>query len=203
MYNRDWGGDRNKLYIQSMVTAEVIEFWAFLTDVSQTFDQTWNTTEVHGRNDPIATFQSTKRSFSLSLEIPAGSLAEAQSNWNKCGKLSSFMYPGYIVNEHTSWDYIGRPPLLKIKFANIIASMADSTEGLLGYVDSVSFTPSMEAGMYGVGGNLYPKVISLSFGFNALHQVDLGHYNVDDEGELDDDGKWIGWIPGKDKLPFL
>lgn len=49
-------------------------FYAFLTDFSQNYTSNWQTEEVFGRTDPIATFQGTKRSVTLAWDIPAAEL---------------------------------------------------------------------------------------------------------------------------------
>jgi hypothetical protein len=188
-----------KLKITSMITGKPISFDAYLTDMSQTFDSTWNTTEVFGRNDPIATFAGTKRSISLAFDVPAADLKEAKSNLAKCGKFATFLYPGYNTTKISAepkpietGKYISRPPLIKIRFANLIK--AYKGEGLLGFVDSLSFTPVMEAGMFEDGTKLYPRTISLSFGFTVLHQEEVGH-KINAKGKIE-------WMPGSKKIPF-
>lgn len=84
-----------KLEITSMATNYYVEFPAFLTDFSQTFDATWNTEDVYGRMDPIATYQSTKRTMSLGFDLPAGSIAEAKDNLANCSMLTKMVYPVY------------------------------------------------------------------------------------------------------------
>ena len=200
-----------KLKITSMIIGGgkgTISFDAYLTDMSQTFDSTWNTTEVFGRNDPIATFAGTKRSISLAFDVPAADLKEAKSNLAKCGKFATFLYPGYNTTKAATGNmtkganpkpeivetgkYISRPPLIKIRFANLIK--AYKGKGLLGFVDSLSFTPVMEAGMFEDSKKLYPRTISLSFGFTVLHQEEVGH-KINAKGKIE-------WMPGSKKIPF-
>ena len=191
-----------KLKITSMIIGGgkgTISFDAYLTDMSQTFDSTWNTTEVFGRNDPIATFAGTKRSISLAFDVPAADLKEAISNLAKCGKFATFLYPGYNTTKISAQPkpietgkYISRPPLIKIRFANLIK--AYKGEGLLGFVDSLSFTPVLEAGMFEDKKKLYPRTISLSFGFTVLHQEEVGH-KINAKGKIE-------WMPGSKKIPF-
>ena len=104
-----------KLTIKSVVNNKAVEFPAFLTDFSQTFDATWNTEDVFGRMDPIATYQGTKRTMSLGFDVPAGSLAAAQGNLARCAELVKMVYP--IYNEK---GILSKPPLVRIRFANLI-----------------------------------------------------------------------------------
>lgn len=185
-----------------------VSFDAYLTDMSQTFDSTWNQTEVFGRNDPIATFANTKRSISLNFEVPAANADQAEENMKKIGKLVRYMYPGYNTNRAPTGEmigkgkkakpktaetgkYVARPPLVKIKFANLIQSYKGG--GLLGFIDSLSTNPVLEAGMFEKGSNLYPRTVTISFGFTVLHQTDVG-WEIDQKGKL----SWMA-----KKIPFM
>lgn len=85
------------LVFKSEVGGSEISFAAFLTDFSQNFTSEWASERVFGRNDPIATFQGTKRTISLAWDIPSATLADAQGNLKKCGDLIQFLYPGYTT----------------------------------------------------------------------------------------------------------
>ena len=75
-----------------------IEFDAFLNTFNQNFSSTWNEEAVYGRNDPLATFQGTTRKISVGWSIPAGTLANAKSNLQRCSALIQMMYPSYTTN---------------------------------------------------------------------------------------------------------
>jgi hypothetical protein len=151
------------------VTNSEVEFPAFLTDFSQTFDATWNSEDVFGRMDPISTYQGTKRTMSLGFEVPAGSLEGAKSNLTKCERLISMVYPVYKKNNGN--DILSKPPLVRIKFANLIN--AGNTDGLLGWIGGLSWKPNLEMGMFASNNEFFPKVISISFSFNILHEKTL------------------------------
>tara|TARA_R110002124_G_scaffold286936_1_gene469348 strand:+ start:150 stop:875 length:726 start_codon:yes stop_codon:yes gene_type:complete len=210
-----------KLTIKSVVTDLTVEFPAFLTDFSQTFDATWNTEDVFGRMDPIATYQGTKRTMSLGFDLPAGSLEAAKTNLARCSELVKMVYPVYINR------VLSKPPLVRIRFANLIrgrllidkeGTLTDITERnlgevvngktkieggtgqiiefsqeekegieilstvpvsddkfgmLLGWISGLSWKPNLEMGMFTTGEEFYPKVISLSFSYNILHEQTL------------------------------
>jgi hypothetical protein len=201
------GATNAQLQIMSVPTQFLLMFPAFLTDFSQTFDAKWNTEEVFGRMDPIATYQGTKRTMSLGFDLPAGSTEEAKKNLEGCSELIKMVYPVY-----NNQDILAKPPLTRIQFANLIkgdagseisspaasdqdvtqdpfslggleamgdtilADPAQSTStqqkffGLLGWISGLSWKPNLEMGMFAAKGELYPKVISLSFSFNVLHE---------------------------------
>ena len=172
------------LQIKSVLTGDEVKFAAFLTNFSQNFQSNWNTEEVYGRNDPIATFQGTKRSISVSFDIPSPSLSAAKAALESCDLLSKFLYPGYLGKKTTKVESrtIARPPLIKVKFANLISRGSDY---LLGYLDALDWNSVLEMGMFEetTTKSLFPKVISLSFTLNVLHQEELG---------FDDDNAWLG-----------
>ena len=193
-----------KLQIISVPTKFLLEFPAFLTDFSQTFDAKWNTEEVFGRMDPIATYQGTKRTMSLGFDLPAGSLEEAKKNLEGCSELIKMVYPVYksfkiadkkeiktvttndqgVVNTNIdkipaqySGPILSKSPLVRIKFANLITGVDPS--GLLGWISGLSWKPNLEMGMFAAENKFYPKVIALSFSFNILHEQTLSQEKVD------------------------
>ena len=222
------------LKIESTITGYQEVFPAFLTDFSQTFQSNWQTEDVYGRNDPIATFQGTRRTLSLSFDLPAATAEDAKENLVRYSNLIQMMYPGYytatakkiqktahsgvkVVDSaepdsgpgissgntvHTEYiptgTILSKSPLVKITFGNLIQanSTSEDTEGLLGWIGSLSWTPNLEMGMFVVGeGVFYPKVVSLSFDFNVLHQSQLGQT---------DNGNNVttGWLGKNPNFPF-
>jgi len=207
----------SQLHVTSMVSGEFVSFDAYITDMTQTFASTWNTEDVFGRNDPIAMFQGTKRTISIALDVPSADSETAAKNLSKCAQLASFLYPGYVSNENSYSKSLAAPeeddepesnptlravgnnmvsaPLVKVKFANLIDSMIESAGvgkgGLLGYIDSYTFTPIMDAGIFGTTGPLYPRTITISFNLNVLHQTEVGHEQQGDK---------VVWM--SKKLPF-
>ena len=159
-----------------------VNFMAFLTDFRDQYASEWTADKVYGRMDPIATFQGTVRTISLGWAVPAYSNEEAMNNLTKMSKLISMCYPVYDNKNLTSARGAGQitgAPLIKLKFANLISSTKNLSSvvsnGLLGWIDGITFSPNLEAGFYdpiGVAGDLqlFPKQIDLSCQFHALHE---------------------------------
>lgn len=161
------------LIIQSAIEDVDVEFKAFLNDMSQTYTSNWQTEEVYGRNDPIASFASTKRVIALSWDVPSMNVGEAKANLQRCNALISMAYPSYIPTKVSDMGVIAKNPLVKVKFGNLICD--SKGDPLLGYLDSINWKPSLDMGMFNPSqGLFYPKVISLSFNLNVLHQETLG-----------------------------
>ena len=178
--------------IYSLVSDLEVEFKAFLTDLTDDFQSSWNSEEVFGRMDPIGTFSGTKRTISVGWDVPAASLQEAISNAEALRTLTSMLYPGYSGNPVSvddqavvSANSISRSPLVRVKFANLIAAAngeGDSAKegGLLGWIDGVNLQPQIEQGfLIDVNpatkeAKHYPKTYKLSIKLNVLHEHELG-----------------------------
>ena len=180
------------LTFKSMVSGHTVEFKAFIESLTTSFKSNWNTENVYGRMDPVATFQGTQRTIQLSWTIPAASVKEAKRNLAAIASLSTMLYPGYTANQIkvtdttgestlTTANSISRSPLMKIKFANLIR--AKDGEGLLGYCDGFDHQIDIPMGFFIDNQKMYPKVIKISCNFTVLHQHDLGFNNNND---------WIG-----------
>ena len=193
------------LEITSMLfTGHSVKFLAFLTDMSQNFDSTWNSEQVFGRNDPIAIFQGTTRTISLGFNVVAGNLKEAVENLKKIDVLASFMYPSYRDNGTISTEegltvqqtviskHMYGAPLIKVKFANLINGNLAGSDGLLGYVSALSIVPNLDNGSFISNQNHFPKSFDISFSLNVLHQRTPG-WNADVlDGEWNGDAHFFG-----------
>ncbi len=187
-------GTNSILEIRSMLfEPHIVKFLAFITSMDQSFDSTWNTEEVFGRNDPIAIFQGTRRTISLAFSVVAGNLSEAKLNLKKIDVLTSFLYPSYKkvtgkasegLGSVYAASYMNGAPLVKVKFANLINSnVSGKDDGLMGYIESLSVSPVLDAGTFVQNMQHYPKTYELSFSLNVLHQQTPG-WNTN--------GDWIG-----------
>tara|TARA_R100000008_G_scaffold29236_1_gene16101 strand:- start:3361 stop:4095 length:735 start_codon:yes stop_codon:yes gene_type:complete len=194
------------LEFRSMISGKSVIFKAFLTDFSQNFASTWNSENVFGRMDPIATYDNTTRTINVGWSIPAYDLNDAKNNLHKCSSLIQMLYPSYSETNTfspetgetitaTAANSLAKPPLLKLKFANLISTSAPGTDdGLLGYTSGINWAPQLDQGMFVHDGKFYPKVISLSCDFNVLHQENVIFNN---ESQLP------GFPFNSDSLPVL
>ena len=186
-----------QLMFQHVPTSLTVNFMAFLETFSDNYDSKWNTEDVYGRMDPIQTFRGTSRTMSLSWVIPADSITTGYQNLSMVQTLVRMLYPVYT--ESNGANSISQSPLIRIKFANLIAKQIgdDVGSGLLGTLSGLSVEPDLEAGFFdnpvsgatnkgegkaspslvAVGaqkGSLAPKVIKLSCEFTVLHEHELG-----------------------------
>jgi len=189
--------DPYRLQIKNMMNNLVVNFPAFLTSFSHNLISNWNEEEVFGRMDPIATFQGTRRSIALAFDLPSPNVQVAKENLKSCNTLASFLYPDYSYKDTAKITiekkgkedkektivrsrHMSKPPLVSVRFANLISAGKPSKKnpsagGQLGYMSGLDWTPALDMGMFRDGGNLFPKVIALSFTLNVLHQGDRGY----------------------------
>ena len=134
------------LHITHVPTGHEIEFPAFVTDQSDAYTSVWTEETVFGRMDPIATFESTKRVVSLGFAVPSRSRHDALHNLGKINTLLSFLYPTYASVPGATVMNMG--PLVRVKYANLICSSENPSQGLLGYITTgITLTPDLEAGV--------------------------------------------------------
>jgi len=150
-----------------------VYFTAFLSSFSQSFTSNWNTEEVLGRMDPISTFKNTTRTISLAWEVLASNKQEAEDNLDRSNQLVNLLYPSY--DDSANALAMARPPLIRLKYANLITSGGFDQNGLLGFITSVNWNPVLEMGYFHGGKDIYPKVISLSIEFTVIHERKLGY----------------------------
>ena len=199
-----WSGQE-----QESNLAHVTGFKAFITGYSDTFTSDWTPTSVFGRNDPILNFKSTARNISLAFDVVAHSQGDAVKNLQRTSKLIQQLYPGYSSEAMGRTANITRPPLVKVKFAQLIADHSPEagssyktgfggTEspgqgGLIVAIKSISVTPNFDLGAFdGLGpAAVYPKVIAISMEFSPLHQGALGwDSNEKFMGDTENYGSW-------------
>lgn len=207
-----------KLWIEfhHVPSGQYVEFKAFLTDFSDNYESSWNEEEVYGRNDPLLTFEGTRRDISLGWKVLAKDPIEARENMKRVSTLINFLYPHYDVpaNRDTtiSSTAISAAPLLKIRMINWIQDVSGATDprgygraegtGLLGKPDGISFQPNLDEGFIWadeipvsesdtgdevVGYRLFPKEFELSMNFTVNHQHALG---------------WTGQRPRQSNFPY-
>ena len=177
---------QKQLYLSfyHIASKKSVKFKAFVTNYNESFRSNWNYEPVFGRMDPIATFKNTERNLTVNWKVPAASLNEARENLANANRLAQFMYPAYNGEEGRA-DVLSRPPLMRIRFANLIRNAAGGNSpnagvgksGLLCAVNSLSINPDFgsDSGFFDKGtATLFPKNIEINIEFAALHEHSMG-----------------------------
>ena len=152
---------------------------------SESFDSSWNAEEVFGRMDPILSYSGTKRKLNFELKVTGdGNIMVAQG-------IARSLYPTYNNQNALS---LKDPPLVRIKFANLLRSTEN--KGLLCAVESLSiergeryYQTSLRteqvAGSPSIKDNtLTPNAVVLTFNVIPLHEYSLGWFEVSNDEEL-------------------
>jgi hypothetical protein len=166
-----------------------VSFPAYITAFSDSFTPNWNSTPVFGRADPIPTYSNTTRAVTLGLMIPCFSKADANENLKKLNMLIKSLYPGYEEVNASGQKALDSPPLVRIKFANLLINHKNPAKGLLGYITSFS----SDFGIQSKGvimdkdstyGYLLPRAIGFNISFSPLHESTIGWNNSAPDGEF-------------------
>jgi hypothetical protein len=173
--------DGMELVFTHLPTGKTVSFLAYLENLADMYSSTWHAEDVYGRMDPIVNFINTRRSFSVTWNIPANSFADAKENLRKVNTLMSFLYPLYAKGSGGA-TAINQAPLMRVKFGNLIQNI--NGIGLLGYLNGFTMDPRVENGMfYSTVGSpeYYPKTILLNTELNVLHEHELGYKQEGDK----------------------
>jgi len=183
-----------------------IFFPAYLKKIDDSFTPEYTSTKVFGRSDPIPTYKGTTRKISTQFDIPAYSEYDANEIMKKFNLLIKNLYPGYIENQ--GQKIINSPPLIRLKFANIINNPYRGDIGLLGYPDAVTVSNAFEtAGTFIIAdsdnkqGYIYAKAYTLSFNFTVLHEEVIGWDDSDPKKFIGDQYPYK--VIGEDQTPTL
>ena len=115
----------------------------------------------------------------MAFSIPCYDSDDSSENLKKINHLIKNLYPGYITTKGGA-DILNTPPLVRIKFANLLQNHMNPAQGLLGYIKSFSHDMGikergvlMESGVLSPG-FLGPRVINFNISFTALHEGTVG-----------------------------
>jgi hypothetical protein len=184
---------KTAIEIYHLISKSTIKFIPFITNFSDDHTSTWSEEQVYGRMDDLLSFQRTRRTIQLAFDVPSVSEQEAITNFKSVSLFKQFMYPSYA--QRTNALSIKGAPLFRVKLLNFINSLKEDGSGLLCKISSVSFSPNQEAGFYllnqAAGGNpaninnvIVPKLFSLSFEMNVLHEYTPGWVEGDFQKSL-------------------
>lgn len=154
-----------------------VTFPAYLKEaITDTYSPTYTDAgPVFGRMDPIPVYSKTTRAIKVAINIPANSIDDAREIRKKLDLVVKNTYPTYEAVGGR--NIIRKPPLIRIKFGNIICNPLDEFRGLLGYLSApIAITHDLSSGVFTEwpGQEIYSKKYSLSFSMNVLHEFTPG-----------------------------
>jgi len=119
-------------------------------------------------------------------ELTNKKLKPTTKNLYKAAKLATTLEQQLDMRQEVS--VMSSPPLLKIRFANLIANsyFAENEvlfdDGLYGYLEGFNYSPDGKSGFYvnKNSGTIHPKVVKAKMVFTVIHVNPLG-WNTDNE----------------------
>lgn len=180
-----------------------VYFPAYIKKIQDAVSPEYTQTHVFGRSDPVATYKKTSRKITADFDIPAYTEFDANEILKKIGILVKNTYPGYMETQGQS--ILNSPPLIRLKFANIICNPFNNDQGLLGFTDSISVQHAFsDVGTFIVpnsernDGYLFAKSYSLTINFTVLHEEVVGW--DDKNGKFKSDNYPYKTIPSDSEL---
>ena len=177
------------VFIDFPTTGDSLSFPAYLKTLQDSFTPSFTSIDVFGRVDQIPVYQNTRRALSFSLSMPSYNETHAREILKNINTIVKNLFPSYVTPEAqgaSSTRIINSPPLIRVKFANLICDYVNPSRGLLGYLNgSINIDHGLDSsGMFIVeqGGNgvIYAKTYEISFNMNVLHE---GTPGFDERGE--------------------
>ena len=157
-----------------------LTFPAYISSpITDTFTPTYTDAgTVFGRMDPIPIYSKTTRAIKVAFNIPANDLLDAREIRKKLDILAKNTYPTFkLSNDSQKRLTISRPPLIRIKFGNIICNPLNQGSGLLGYLaGGIGISHDLASGVFvtELGQEIYAKKYSIDLSMNVLHEFTPG-----------------------------
>lgn len=155
--------------------ATTIFFKGYFKSFEDTYTSDFEETTPYGRMDPIMNFKRTGRKITVSFDVVAGDLEEAQNNLFKIQKLAQFLYPNY---DGDNPSLIKNSPMFKVKMMNLVANNFGGY--ILCTLGGFSYAPNLENGAFFREDqqlHAFPKSVTISTTITPLHEHNLGFEN--------------------------
>ncbi len=171
-----------------------IYFKPYISSLSQDFAPDWSLQNYFGRVDPVAGYQSTGRTISISFKIAAETPEELVINYRKMVWLESMNYPQYDTGGHFKAG-----PVARMRVGDIFNAIGrEGLRGLPGFISSLSLDYT-NATWELINNRRLPKEIEISLSFQVLHEFPIGLVSMDSSDQyaesfgginFNPDGKW-------------
>ena len=131
----DGGGSQDRtMSIYSVTHAWQIDFFAALTDFSDSYKVNYKSQQVFGKMDPIRTYQNTERTINISLQAIAHNVGEGLHLQQKMSFLAANLYPTYAAADGGA-NALLSPPYFKILLGNMVNNAAGRMLSVFNNVD--------------------------------------------------------------------
>jgi hypothetical protein len=139
----------------------------------ENFNPSWSKQNFIGRVDPVATYQNTTRTISISFRMVALHPADLEVIYGKLKWLTSMTYP-----EYASTLRYKSGPVARLRVGNVINAEAKNvsklteTPGVTGIIENLDVEYD---NLWEVEDNWQvPRAVNISFTFTVLHELPIG-----------------------------
>ena len=122
-----------------------VQFNGWITEFQDQFVSNWNTQNVYGRMDQLATFDNTVRTITMGFDVIAADRDEAIDNLLQVNRLIEFLYPVYETGMRTQQNVLKAAPLIGLQWTNLASQASDGTP-LIGYLRGATYAPDINLG---------------------------------------------------------
>lgn len=122
-------------YIQDLRTNEILSFHAFLSQLTDSINPTFNGVTGYGRVDPVQIYQTTSRNLQVGFTLYATNREDYDAMWYKINKFTTLLYPQWTAGTLVSNDanakskfyqpfsqVIGASPIVRLRVGDVIKS---------------------------------------------------------------------------------
>lgn len=170
-------------------TFRTVYFRPLITGLAEDFMAEWNKGSYFGRVDPVASYQGTTRTITLSFKLVAFGPEDVKTIYQKIHWLGSMVYPEYDSNLMYKSG-----PVTRLRVGDVINGLGpEGGRGLAGIIESLSFDYA-EALWELKKGWKVPRNVDVSLTFTVLHDTPIGRGAdgqfgglglINDEGEYE------------------
>lgn len=126
-------GEYVPFYIQDLRTNEIIGFHAFLTDLTDNIQPSFDQKSGYGRLDPVQIYNKTTRTVTVGFTLIATSKEDFDEMWYKINKITTLLYPQWTQGTQLAHSdgarfiqpfsqVIGASPIVRLRVGDIIKS---------------------------------------------------------------------------------
>jgi hypothetical protein len=146
----------------------VIQFIAYISQLSDNFRLRTDSRQPYGRTEPYYIWQGNDRSIRMTLGIPNSSEAVALDNLNNMSWLAASVYPTY--KERMSANSVAASPIYRIRYANLVASVAGGGQGILCVLDGINYSFAVGDGYISIDATGEHAALIKSAGFDQVNR---------------------------------
>lgn len=124
-------------YFHDLRTNEILNFHAFISDLTDAYTPNYNQVDAYGRMDPVMIYKNTTRSISLGFTVVATNPGDFDTMWFAINRLTAMVYPewskGTELKENTNTGIAARftqpfsqiptsSPMVRLRVGDVIRS---------------------------------------------------------------------------------